>query len=96
MFGCRRLKTSSLRPPLNLEEMILSLIVITILILVEIGVFFLFRKNANRAHFNRLKELQEKINLNKKQVLQRENQLLVYNFLKYNLTQSLVSQKNVY
>ena len=76
--------------------MIIGIIVFGILILVEIWILFLFRRNAKQVHLNRLKNLQDQIDLNKKQVLQRENQLLVYNFLKYNLTQSLVSQKNVY
>ncbi|ORL47030.1 hypothetical protein [Zunongwangia atlantica] len=76
--------------------MIIGIIVFGILILVEIWMLFLFRRNAKQAHLNRLKNLQDQIDLHKKQVLQRENQLLVYNFLKYNLTQSLVIQKNVY
>ncbi len=76
--------------------MIIGIIAFGILILVEIWMLFLFRRNAKQVHLNRLKNLQDQIDLHKKQVLQRENQLLVYNFLKYNLTQSLVIQKNVY
>ena len=76
--------------------MIIGIIAFGILILVEIWMLFLFRRNAKQVHLNRLKKLQDQIDLNKNQVLQRENQLLVYNFLKYNLAQSLVIQKNVY
>ena len=76
--------------------MIVAISISGLLILVEFGILFFLRRNHNRSYLTRLNQLKGKINLQKKQVEQREKHLLVYNFLKYNLSQALVNQKNVY
>lgn len=74
----------------------ITILIVTILIS-SILCFWFYQKTKSikYRHHLTLQDINNQINLSKKQILKRQNHLKNYHFLKYNLTEALVVQSAI-